>query len=106
MTKFRDDSIFDIVFYDASHNLNDNQKTFLALPQPKTILIHDTGTWAEEYMTDMHRNFKGGIMNEKGLVHQPAEVEFANWLEGLGYSRIDFHSENTLRHGITVLQKK
>jgi hypothetical protein len=97
---------FDFVFFDAAHNLEGNKKTWANLKYPKIVLVHDTGKWANEQMTNKHRNFRGGVMTADGMIHQPAEVKFVEWLVCNGYDRIDFHSKNTLRHGITILQQR
>lgn len=107
MTEFRQpaDVAFDLVFFDAAHNLEKNQATFNNLPPPPMIIVHDTGTWATEHMRDAHRKFPG-VMTDGGKIHQPAEVAFCDWLESThGYRRVDFHSMNTVRHGMTILQK-
>ena len=106
MTDFASDKRYDLIFFDASHCLELNQRTWINLDYPKTILVHDTGTWAMSHMTEKHREFRGGILTAQGMIHQPAEVKFVEWLQYAGYDRVDFHSENTLRHGITILQKR
>jgi predicted O-methyltransferase YrrM len=106
MDDFESKLPYDLIFFDASHCLELNQRTWINLDYPKTVLVHDTGAWAAAHMTDKHREFRGGIMTSKGMIHQPAEVRFVEWLQYAGYDRVDFHSENTLRHGITILQKR
>lgn len=98
--------VFDIVFFDASHHFGDNRRTFLNLDRPKLVVVHDTGTWAEDHMLQIHHDFRGGQRVADGIIHQPEEIRFVEWLEYVGYSRIDFHSMNTVRHGITILQQK
>lgn len=103
--KAPDGVVFDIVFFDASHEFSDNQRTFLGLDRPEMVVVHDTGEWSEAHMLPVHRNFSGGVKTATGMIHQPEEVRFVEWLEYVGYSRVDFHSRNTIRHGITILQK-
>lgn len=95
----------DFVFFDASHNFETNKLVFeKLLPRPAMIAVHDTGTWAQRFMRPAHQRF-GGVAVPEGMVHQPGEVQFANWLEETkGLRRMDFHSQHTLRHGLSIFQ--
>jgi hypothetical protein len=96
----------DIIFFDAAHDLAANIQAYNRLRHiPAMIAVHDTGTWAPEYMTAAHRDFPG-VITPLGKVHQPQEPLFCDTLEKCGWRRMDFHSRHTLRHGITLLQPK
>lgn len=95
----------DLIFFDAGHELAANIQAYNRLKHlPPFIAVHDTGIWASEYMTDKHREFSGAEI-AIGKIHQPQEVMFCNSLEKSGWRRMDFMSLNTIRHGITLLQK-
>jgi hypothetical protein len=97
----------DFVFFDASHDFEVNKMVFEKLtPRPKMVAVHDTGTWASEFIRPIHKKHATlGIETSDGLMHQPGEVKFADWLEKtVGLRRLDFHSKNTLRHGLSIFQ--
>jgi hypothetical protein len=95
----------DIVFFDAGHNVAENIQAYNRLEHiPPLIAVHDTGTWANEHMTEEHRKFPG-YDTPDGKIHQPGEVVFCDSMQKSGWRRIDFHSLNTIRHGITLLQR-
>src|SRR3954465_5585196 len=49
----------DLVFLDASHDLELNQRTFerlrALLTDDAIVAVHDTGTWPRRFMQDLHR---------------------------------------------------
>jgi len=97
----------DFVFFDASHDFEVNKMVFEKLsPRPKMIAVHDTGTWAREFIRPIHKKHATlGVETPDGLMHQPGEVKFADWLEKtVGLRRLDFHSKHTLRHGLSIFQ--
>ena len=98
----------DLVFFDAGHDAAANVATLGRLAElPPWIVIHDTGTWSREHMTATHRAFPGMPTPDGGLIHQPGEILFAHVLEHhAGLRRMDFHSTRTLRHGLTIFQRK
>jgi predicted O-methyltransferase YrrM len=102
----------DFVFLDASHELDLNQRTFsrlLPLMAPDAILaVHDTGTVPRQFLPSDHYFFQstvGWIGDEREVM--PDERAFSNWLldEHPEFAQIHFHSRQTLRCGITVLQR-
>jgi predicted O-methyltransferase YrrM len=105
---FRTEEIFDIIFLDASHDPSLNAKTICNLQgnlAPGGVLIvHDTGIWAKEHMTEAHRAFHGYDMPE-GKAHQPGEIIFVQWLKSNGWNCVSLGSKNALRHGITICQR-
>jgi predicted O-methyltransferase YrrM len=107
-----DDREADFVFLDASHELGLNQRTFsrlLPLMAPDAILaVHDTGTVPRQFLPPDHYFFAstvGWIGDEREVM--PDERAFCNWLldEHPEFSQVHFHSRQTLRCGITVLQR-
>jgi len=109
----------DLCFFDAAHDVDGNLKTF-ELIQPcltctSIVAIHDTGIWQRKFFTARHHAFPA---SEFGIKHgrwldaeqfQPSADDrlFVNRLlsEYPEYSQIHLHSANTLRNGITLLQK-
>lgn len=109
-----DQQPLDFVFFDAAHELTLNQRTF-ALIHPHLapgalIAIHDTGTWAPDYLQEPHHEFiRDGQCDttESGaIIHQPGERDFVEWVlkEHSHFQAIHLHSHRTLRHGLTLLQ--
>jgi predicted O-methyltransferase YrrM len=101
-------SIFDIIFLDASHDPSLNAKTICNLQgnlaQGGVLIVHDTGIWATEHMTDEHKAFPGYDLPE-GKVHQPGEIVFVEWLKSNGWNCVSLGSKNALRHGLTICQR-
>jgi hypothetical protein len=95
----------DFVFFDAGHDCAVNQLVFEKLvPRPAMIAVHDTGTWAKKHLRAIHTRHPG-VETPEGLIHQPGELAFADWLEKtVGLRRLDFHSKHTLRHGLSIFQ--
>ena len=102
----------DFVFIDASHDAHLNQLTFerlLPMLSPAAIIaVHDTGTVPRELFPSWHpllaetENWIGDRYEG-----QPGEREFVNWLldEHPQFSQLHLHSDRTLRHGMTLLQR-
>jgi predicted O-methyltransferase YrrM len=105
---FRSNEIFDIIFLDASHDPSLNAKTICNLQgnlaQGGVLIVHDTGIWATEHMTEAHKAFPGYDLPE-GKVHQPGEIVFVEWLKNNGWNCVSLGSKNALRHGITICQR-
>jgi len=109
-----DSRSIDLAFFDAAHDLDLNQKTFLkVLPQlspSAMVVVHDTGLWSKPFFSQAHHAFAeaapaGWITNDL-YAHQPDEREFVDWIRSSyeGFSSVHLHSANTLRHGMTLLQ--
>jgi predicted O-methyltransferase YrrM len=106
----------DFVFFDASHQLTENVTTFqLVLPCLRCdaiIAIHDTGLWEKSHFsqaqTDFVRTSRGVWVTETLYSHQPDERAFVNWisLHHPEFGAVHFHSTNTLRHGLSLLQRQ
>lgn len=112
-----DNRPIDIVFLDASHDLEVNRKTFLrilpCLSDSSLLIIHDTGLWNKEFFTEVHQAFAksgqvGKWLDSERFAHQPDERFFVEWIikEFPDFRAIFFHSDTCLRHGLTVLQKR
>jgi predicted O-methyltransferase YrrM len=105
---FRSNEIFDIIFLDASHDPSLNAKTICNLQgnlaQGGVLIVHDTGIWATEHMTEAHKAFPGYDLPE-GKVHQPGEIVFVEWLKSNGWNCVSLGSKNALRHGLTICQR-
>jgi Methyltransferase domain len=111
--------LIDFCFIDASHDLTHNLKTF-ELIQPHLakaaiVGVHDTGVWRREFLTDRHYAFMdtdfgrrlGRWIDKEQYQQSLADRLFVNRLlqKHPDFSRIHLHSSNTLRNGITLLQK-
>lgn len=105
----------DFVFFDAAHDLSLNVETFEkllpSLAPTCTIAIHDTGLWIKSHFKPVHHEFvaKTGhsFLAGNQYPHQPDERKFVNWIckNHPAFVAIHLHSTNTLRHGITLLQR-
>jgi predicted O-methyltransferase YrrM len=102
----------DFVFLDASHELELNQATFsrlLQLMAPDAVLaVHDTGTVPRQFVRPGHywlQSEDGWLEDEREVM--PGERAFMNWLleEHPEFAQVHFHSQRTVRCGITVLQR-
>lgn len=97
----------DLVYIDASHDLEINKKTFkqiLPCLNPLAIVvIHDTGVWAKNWWN----RTVGYEMVDGSWAHCPDERKFVNWIKGEypDFQQIHFHSVTKVRHGITILQR-
>lgn len=110
-----DGRALDFVFFDAAHFLDLNQRTFeKILPHLSSramIAIHDTGVWNPKFLKDVHRDFVSEMPTREtaggNIIHQPGEREFVEWIraEFPEFQAIHLHSDRTLRHGLTLLQK-
>jgi predicted O-methyltransferase YrrM len=106
----------DLVFFDASHDLALNQATWNAvspaLRDRALVVVHDTGTWHRRHFLPVHeelvRTGDGRWLDGNEYQHRVEEREFVNWLVQAhdDVSAVHFHSTNTLRHGLTVLQRR
>lgn len=105
----------DFVFFDAAHHLDLNQRTFEKILQHLSpgamVAIHDTGIWNPAFLQDVHRSFIQEMPTRTtaggNIIHQPGEREFVEWIlaEHPEFQAIHLHSDQTLRHGLTLLQK-
>jgi predicted O-methyltransferase YrrM len=112
--KFQLQSI-DFVFFDAVHDFELNLKTYKNLKPYLSneciIIIHDTGLWNLDFMTEIHYDIlpkiKSKKIDEKLIAHQIDERKFANFLvQNEEYNTFHVHSITTLRHGITILHRQ
>jgi predicted O-methyltransferase YrrM len=109
----------DLCFFDASHDLALNLKTFELirphLAETAIIAVHDTGVWHRKFFKNQHRSYIGSDEGKRtgrwfdAEQYQPAVTErlFVNALlrNDPEFSQIHLHSTYTLRNGITLLQK-
>jgi hypothetical protein len=109
----------DLCFLDASHDLAHNLKTFEliqpSLSETAIVAVHDTGTWQRKFFTSRHHAFPTSDFGRKfgrwldAEQFQPSAEDrlFVNHLlsHNPNFSQIHLHSANTLRNGITLLQK-
>ena len=110
----------DLCFFDASHNLALNLRTFELirphLAEAGIVAVHDTGVWHRKFFKDRHFSY---IVSDAGEEtgrwidaeqYQPAVTErlFVNALlrSDPEFCQIHFHSTYTLRNGITLLQRR
>lgn len=109
-----DNNLIDIIFIDASHKCEINIKMFNkiknSLNENALILIHDTGSWNIDYLGEQIKNIPSPghyFLNKKEYLHQPDERWFVNYLRRHypKFNQIHLHSLNTLRHGLTILQR-
>ena len=104
----------DLVFFDAAHELELNQRTFAAirphLAPGALVAVHDTGVWSPEFLSEPHREFMRTMPVELtasgAVIHQPGERDFVRWVLEThpGFQALHLHSRRTLRHGLTLLQ--
>ena len=110
-------SSVDFVFFDASHDLEINKKTFERIKEyfsaDAFIVIHDTGLWNHELLGEKQRSLLPKIHHKilpSGIAHQVDERKFVNWITESNpeFNVLHFHTLNVVRHGMTVLsnQKK
>jgi methyltransferase family protein len=106
----------DFAFFDASHDLATNQRTFARiedlLARRALIAVHDTGAWARDRIQLSPKAI--GYTEENpdywlpsgDFAHRPDERRFVNWIgeQRPRFNQIHFHSDSTLRHGLTLLQ--
>jgi predicted O-methyltransferase YrrM len=108
----------DVLFLDASHDLELNKRFWAAnehlLTERTLVLVHDTGLWADGTFDDSklsHFGRRGENRGIKGRFHQPGEVEFVRWLTSVEsaerpkWTRIDIGSAACFRHGFSILQR-
>jgi predicted O-methyltransferase YrrM len=109
--------MIDLLFFDASHDLQLNQQTFEAvvpaLSEDSIICIHDTGLWNKKYCLDIHRKFideqgRNHWVDDISYAHQNDERMFVNWIldRHPAFQAVHLHSMHSLRHGLSVLQRK
>lgn len=106
----------DFVFIDAAHEIDINQRTWAALlpllAEDATIAVHDTGTWHRDHFLPLHQKMAEAAperwLNESEYQHQPDERVFVNWIVQTHpeFQAMHFHTNRTLRHGITILQRR
>lgn len=103
----------DLVFVDASHNLEDNKavvNNLLPVLKPGALVIfHDTGHWADKDMTPDRHDFIerfGGYQNTRGeWVHHPGEKETIEWVKNnTHWQRVDLWTVEVARYGLTLFQ--
>lgn len=105
----------DLALLDASHDLAINQVTFgrlaPAMKQGAVLAVHDTGTWHRSQMNEAHlawaRGSTGAWISSDEFSAWPEERRFVRWIidHHPGWSSLHLHSDRTLRHGLTLLQK-
>lgn len=102
----------DLVFLDASHDLELNQATFerlLAVMAPDAVLaIHDTGAIPRELVPEGHwwlQSDAGWIGDQREV--RPDERAFVNWIRERHpeFEQLHLHSRQTMRLGLTLLQR-
>jgi predicted O-methyltransferase YrrM len=110
-----DGYVIDLCFIDAAHDLYLNQETWRrvlpSLAPNALVLVHDTGTWSRHRLTPTFAEYAAqrpdNWLNVDVFQPHPDEREFVNWIcsQGGGWTAIHLHTEATLRHGITLLQR-
>jgi len=109
--------LVDLVFFDASHDLTTNQKTFdaiqTALSESSIVCIHDTGAWNQNFFTAAQHDFVKQTgpecwLNGSLYLHRMDERRFVNWILATypRFQAVHLHSTRTLRHGMSILQRK
>lgn len=110
-----DSQLVDFVFLDAAHDLELNQRTWQLLhphlSEEAIVAIHDTGTWSRKHLGPLQNRHIAKEnctwISETELAHQPDERKFVNWIREKhpSFSTVNLHTGNTLRHGLTLIQK-
>jgi predicted O-methyltransferase YrrM len=108
----------DLVFLDAAHDLELNQRTWerlqTMLAPRATIAVHDTGTWSRKRMLAQHDAYaatagtQAGWLSDDEYQHQRDERLFVNWILETHphFGTVHLHTTDTLRHGLTLLQRR
>lgn len=107
-----DNRPIDLVFFDASHDLDINLATFEkikgVLSEKALVIVHDTGAWYGDFkgLETPQGHFLNGPAGS-GYIHQPGERAFVNYLkENMNdFDQIHLHAVSKFRHGLTVLQR-
>jgi hypothetical protein len=111
----------DFVFFDAGHELKDNQAIWASLQNVLAdncvIAVHDTGAWSKKFL-DEHKvpadsPWRAGEVRGHGEdqyylhINQRDERSFINWIHEAypDYEMINLHSLRYMRNGITLLQR-
>ena len=111
-----DGEAIDLLFFDASHDLDLNIQTFRnlepSLAERGIVVVHDTGTWAASVLDpsqqrDLARQYPDYWLSPDEFAHRPDERRFVNWIYDTypGFSTLHLHSLRIVRHGMTVLQR-
>ena len=105
----------DLAFLDASHDLDLNRRTFERLAPmlaPRAVLaVHDTGAWSRRHFGPVHHAVAAERpdlwASPDAFEHQRDERAFVDWLldRHPEFSQIHLHSDRTVRHGTTLLQR-
>jgi predicted O-methyltransferase YrrM len=106
----------DLLFLDASHDLERNLRTFDRLAglvaDDGLLVVHDTGAWARDSLRPIHQAIAGAWPDMWAtpdlFEHQREERGFVNWLleHRPEYAQVHLHSTKTVRHGMTLLQRR
>jgi hypothetical protein len=106
----------DLVFLDGAHDLAINIETFKrllpSLSPTAIIAIHDTGLWERSHLSPAQSEFAqsghGFWVSDTLYAHQPEERAFVNWIVSNHpqFGTIHLHSTNTLRHGLSLVQRQ
>ena len=111
---------YDIVFFDASHNLDTNIATWNRLQSNHAfspnciVIVHDTGIHIKNknneafYIGDYNTPILKSNKVPEGFAHQIDEIRFVQYVtENFPvWTRVDLMSHNTWRHGISILQEQ
>jgi predicted O-methyltransferase YrrM len=104
----------DLVFIDAAHIIEINQRTFTAilpaLAPNALVCVHDTGTWPKSRMGPVQQEFAEGRpedwISADEFQHIRHEREFVNWIvREHPFHAVHLHSLRCIRNGITLLQR-
>jgi predicted O-methyltransferase YrrM len=100
------DKKVDLVFFDGSHDFSINvesiKRLLPSMSNDALIVIHDTGLWN----TDLFDQPQFGVLVAPKLrAHQPHERKFADWLQTIGFQRINLCPTHITRHGLSILQR-
>jgi predicted O-methyltransferase YrrM len=108
----------DLVFLDAAHDLELNQRTWERLQKMlgarATIVVHDTGTWSREHMFGQHAAYAATAgtevewLSDHEYQQQREERLFVNWILEThpDFGMVHLHTTDTLRHGLTLVQRR
>jgi len=109
-----DGRTIDLLFIDASHDLDLNKQTFDSIERllsPRALIaVHDTGAWARGHLSEPAAKHVAqhpdNWLSHDCYAHQPGERAFVNWIGEThpDFAQIHVHAHTTLRHGLTLLQ--
>lgn len=104
-----DNRCVDIVFFDASHILEDSEVAFEKikplLHKHSIIIVHDTGVYDKDKFNPPQLDYIKNV-KAKWVYHCPDEHQFILNRKKEGWNVVNLFARTKIRHGIAILQKE